>query len=438
MYYYRNREYFLSFMLNIFFIGLISFFTDLSTEMVYPLIPLYLVGAFGVTPALVGIIEGIAESLASLLKVYSGYLTDKFQKKKLIAFFGYAAGLVYKFALIFAGSWIGILGARVIDRLGKGIRTAPRDVLVYESTDKEKMGNAFGIHKALDMLGAGLGIFVIYLIMMKTADTGSGLWYKNIFALSTIPAVFGLLMFIFVKEKKKEMLTAAQNSNKSDAASQTAPQSDAQQKIGAQVIKTSSPAPFWKNINKINGQLKLYLLVVFIFTLGNSSKAFLILKASYAGFNKTNVIFLFLIYHITAAALSVPLGKLSDKIGRKNLLVPGYLTFALCYFGFAFAQTKLVMIIVFILYGIYTAMITGVERAFVAEISPPELKGTMLGLHSTAAGIALLPASIIAGVLWDIYGNVIPFIFGASLSVIAALLLIIFMKEKITSSPSKV
>jgi MFS family permease len=414
-------------MLNIFFIGLISFFTDLSTEMVYPLIPLYLISAFGVTPALVGVIEGIAESLASLLKVYSGYLTDRFQKKKLIAFLGYAAGLVYKFALIFAGSWIGILGARVIDRLGKGIRTSPRDVLVYESTDKEKTGNAFGIHKALDMLGAGLGIFVIYMIMRKTDDTSSAQWIKNIFALSMIPASLGLFMFIFVKEKKHEFSIAQKSDNESGL----------QLKAGGQTAKKPSPAPFWKNINKIDGQLKLYLLVVFIFTLGNSSKAFLILKASYAGFDKTNVIFLFLIYHIAAAVLSVPLGKLSDKIGRKNLLVPGYLTFAICYFGFAFASTKQAMIVVFLLYGIYTAMITGVERAFVAEISPPDLRGTMLGLHSTAAGIALLPASIIAGILWDLYGDVIPFIFGASLSLIAALILIIFMKDKITSSRSK-
>jgi MFS family permease len=422
-------------MLNIFFIGLISFFTDLSTEMVYPLIPLYLVGTFGATPALVGVIEGIAESLASLLKVYSGYLTDKFQKKKLTAFFGYAAGLVYKFALIFAGSWIGILGARVIDRLGKGIRTAPRDVLVYESTDKEKMGSAFGIHKALDMLGAGLGILIIYLIMRRTVDTGSGDWFKNIFAFSMIPAALGLLMFVFVKEKKKELSASQQSDLTQSAAPQSGSESDVH-KAGIQTAKNSSVSPFWKNIKKIDGQLKLYLLVVFIFTLGNSSKAFLILKASYAGFDQTNVIFLFLIYHITAAALSVPLGKLSDKIGRKNLLVPGYLTFALCYFGFAFVQTKPAMIVVFLLYGIYTAMITGVERAFVAEISPPELKGTMLGLHSTAAGIALLPASIIAGVLWDLYGAVIPFVFGASLSIIAALLLIIFMKGKITSSRS--
>jgi MFS family permease len=392
-------------LLNIFFIGLISFFTDVSTEMVYPLIPLYLTGAFGATPALVGLIEGMAESMASLLKVFSGYLTDKFQKKKLIAFSGYAPGLIYKLALIFAGSWLGILGARVIDRIGKGIRTSPRDVLVSESTDKDNMGKAFGLHKTLDMFGAGLGILIIFLIMKSS---GGNYDYKRLFALSMIPAVLGLFMFIFVKEKKQ-----AREEVKRD--------------------------PFWKNINKIDGQLKLYLLVVFIFTLGNSSNAFLILRAKSAGFDETSVIFLFLIYHISAAVLSMPLGRLSDKAGRKNLLVPGYITFALCYSGFAFADTRAEMLTVFTLYGVYTAMITGVERAFVAEIAPKELKGTMLGLHSTVAGIALLPASVIAGLLWNLFGETVPFLYGAAMSITAAVLLFVFMKGKrrATSSLSK-
>jgi len=397
-------------MLNIFFIGLISFFTDLSTEMVYPLIPLYLVGTFGATHVLVGIIEGIAESLASLLKVYSGFLTDRFQKKKLIAFSGYAAGLVYKIALLFAGSWIGILGARIIDRFGKGIRTAPRDVLVSESAGNENMGKAFGLHKALDMFGAAFGILIVYLIM-KSSDGGYD--YKRLFALSMIPAAAGLVMFIFVKENKR----------------------GGEAKSGGTQLKQSRFS-LRENFNKIDGQLKLYLLVVFIFTLGNSSKAFMILKASDVGrqaspdFNEINVILLFLIYHAIAGILSVPLGRLSDKIGRKNLLVPGYVTFAVCYFGFAFAGTTVQMIAVFALYGVFTAMITGVERAFVAEISPGELKGTMLGLHSTVAGIALLPASVIAGVLWNMFGSAVPFIFGACLSMIAALLLIVFMKKR--------
>ena len=389
-------------MLNIFFLGLISFFTDLSTEMVYPLIPLYLVGTFGATHFLVGIIEGTAESLASLLKVYSGYLTDKFQKKKQLAFSGYAAGLVYKLALLFANSWIGILGARVIDRFGKGIRTAPRDVLVTESADKQNMGKAFGLHKALDMFGAAFGILLIYLIMKNSQGDYD---YKRLFALSMIPAALGLVMFIFVKEKKRE-ITAEVRQEK------------------------TSRLSFRENFNKIDGQLKLYLLVVFIFTLGNSSKAFMILKASDAGFDEVNVILLFFLYNAVAGLLSIPLGKLSDKIGRKKLLVPGYITFALCYALFAFAETTDTMIAAFTLYGVYTAMITGVERAFVAEISPAELKGTMLGLHSTVAGVALLPASVIAGLLWNVFGAAIPFLFGAGLSLIAAGLLMAFMKGR--------
>ena len=383
-------------MRNIFFLGLISFFTDLSTEMVYPLIPLYLVSSFGATPVLVGIIEGIAESMASLLKVFSGYLTDRFQKKKTIAFAGYAAGLVYKIALLFAGSWLGILGARAVDRIGKGIRTAPRDVLVSESADKDNMGKAFGFHKALDMSGAALGILIVYFILNRS---GGSYDYKKLFALSIIPAALGLCMFIFVRQKKE-------------------------------AVAVKKREPFWKNINKIDSQLKLYLFVVFLFTLGHASNAFFILRARAAGFDDKNAILLFFIFHITASILSMPFGKLSDRIGRKNLLVPGYAAFSICYIGFAFADSAVSMTAVFVLYGVYTAMITGVERAFVAEISPPELKGTMLGLHSTVVGIALLPASIIAGLLWHNFGPRVPFLFGAGLSLISAVLLLVFMKGR--------
>ena len=382
-------------MLNILLLGLVSFFTDLSTEMVYPLIPLYLTSALGATPAVVGVIEGVAESLASLLKVFSGYLSDRFQNKKLIAFTGYATSLFYKLALLLAGSWAGILGARIIDRFGKGIRTAPRDVLVSESAGKNRMGRSFGLHKALDMAGSAAGILITYFLLRS----GDGSFnYQKIFMISVIPAVFGLSMFIFIKEKKEPR-------------------------------QTKEHEPFWKNIRNIDRQLKIYLLVVCLFTLGNSSNSFLLLKAKSTGFDDTSVILLYFLFNMTASLLSIPFGGLSDRVGRKKLLLSGYIVFAVCYLGFAFSSSRLQMVVVFVLYGVYTAMIGGVERAFVAEIAPQQLKGTMLGLHSTVTGIALLPASVIAGLLWSVFGAAVPFVFGAFMSLLAAVILLLFMKE---------
>ncbi|MCL2076878.1 MAG: MFS transporter [Oscillospiraceae bacterium] len=388
-------------MLNVFFIGLVSFFTDVSTEMIYPVIPLYLTSVFGASPALIGIIEGIAESLASLLRVFSGYITDKFKKKKALAFSGYSTGIFYKIILIFASSWTGVLLGRIVDRLGKGIRTSPRDVLVSESADKKEMGRAFGMHKALDMAGVALGVAFTYYLLKNAG--GGEFNYRRLFLVSIIPGLFGLGMFLFIKENKP---TTPLKKDK----------------------KAQKDEPLWHSIKKIDGRLKLYLLVVFLFTLGNSSNAFLLLKAKDVGFDDVSVILLYFIYSITASIFSMPMGRLSDKIGRKSLLVAGHFVFVAVYLGFALAFSKTFIYGLFMLYGVYTAMITGVERAFVAEISPREIKGTMLGLHSTLSGIALLPASIIAGFLWNAFGSAMPFIFGAIMSFVAAVLLLAFMR----------
>lgn len=381
-------------MWNVIFLGFVSFFADISAEMVYPIIPLYLTSVFGATPALVGVIEGIAESLASLLKVFSGYITDKYKNKKPIAFLGYSTGILYKIALLMASSWMGILGARIVDRIGKGIRTAPRDVMVSESAGIGEVGKAFGVHKALDMAGSAIGILIAYLLLK---NTNGNFDYKKIFMLSIIPAIISLAMFYKIKEKKVDRLIVERE-------------------------------PFWKNWNKLDGQLKLYLLVAFLFTLGNSSNAFLLLRAKSVGFDDTSVILLYFIYNITASLLAIPAGKRSDRVGRKRMLVSGYLVFAIVYMGFAFAFNKPFMIALFVMYGVYTAMIAGVERAFIAEISPKDLKGTMLGLHSTVVGIALLPASTIAGVLWTSFGTKVPFVFGACMSAVAAGMLLFLMK----------
>lgn len=381
-------------MKNIIFLGLVSFFADVSAEMVYPIVPLYLSQVFGATPALVGLIEGIAESLASLLKVFSGYLTDRFRRKKILAFAGYSTGVFYKLAMLLAGSWAGILGARVLDRLGKGLRTAPRDVMVAQSARAGGLGRAFGVHKALDMAGAALGILISALLLRKTGDRAA---YHQVFLWSLVPMVLALGMFFFIKEKRED---------------RGGPRRE----------------PFWRGLHRLDRQLKLYLAVATVFTLGNSSNAFLLLRARGLGFDQAQTIWLYFIYNITASLLSVPLGGLSDRVGRKRLLVAGYGLFALAYAGFGLAASAWQLIAAFVIYGVFTAMTTGVERAFIAQIAPPELKGTMLGLHGTLVGLALLPASLIAGLLWNGLGPAAPFLLGAALSLLAAVTLAFFFR----------
>lgn len=385
---------------NVVLIGLVSFFADLSTEMVYPLIPLYLTSAFGATPAVVGLVEGIAESLASLLKVFSGYVTDRYRRKKPLAFAGYAAGLVYKAALLLAGSWGGVLAARVVDRVGKGVRTAPRDVLVSESAAPGKLGHSFGLHKTLDMAGSTLGILAAFLLMRSAAGD---IDYRRLFLLSCIPAAASLVMFAFIRETGRRVAAA-------------------------------KPLLVHGGLRSLDSRLKLYLVVVFLFTLGNSSNAFLLLRAGDSGFEASSVILLYLLYNGVSSLLALPLGRWSDRVGRKRMLVAGYVVFSIAYAGFAWAGNRLVVISAFAVYGVFTAMTSGVERAFISEIAPVELKGTMLGLHSTLAGAALFPASLIAGLLWSRYGPEVTFSFGAALSLAAALLLAL----RLPSAPIRV
>ncbi len=398
-------------MRNIILLGMVSFFADLSTEMVYPLIPLYLTSVFGATPALVGLIEGIAESLASLLRVFGGYISDRFKRKKPIAFAGYSTGLIYKLALLFAGSWAGVLAARVIDRFGKGIRTAPRDVLVSESGGDMKLGHSFGLHKMLDMAGSAAGILGAYFIMRA----GDGEYrYKSIFVFSAIPMVFALFLFIFIRETGK-------GGAKGGEAAKSGALKGGADGVTVDGESRQKPLRVFEGLRNLDGRLKLYLTVVFIFTLGNSSNTFLLLRAGNVGFDAATVVFLYFLYNIVSSLLSLPFGRLSDKLGRKRVLVAGYLVFSIVYAAFAWAGSKATIVAAFALYGVFTAATAGAERAFIAELAPRELKGTVLGLHSTIVGIALFPASLIAGLLWNAFGPVAPFALGAGLSLIAAL-----------------
>lgn len=375
---------------NIVLLGLVSLFVDMSTEMVYPLVPLFLTATLGASPAIVGIIEGIAESIASLLKVFSGYIGDVYHNKKRLAFAGYSASIIYKIVLLLAASWPGVLVARVIDRTGKGIRTAPRDALVAQSSDDKALGGSFGLHKMLDMAGSSFGALLAYVFV------ATNFGFHKAFLFSIIPAVIGILIISAVKEDKSSVTTC--------------------EKLSLKGLK-------------LNGKLKAYLTVIFIFCLGNSSNAFLLLKAQEQGFSSSQVILLYLIFNVVTSALAIPAGKLSDKFGRSKVLVPGYLIYGLVYLGFAFFSAKPAILILFIAYGAYTAFISGAERAFIAENAPSGLKGTVLGLYGMLQGISLLLSSIIAGLLWDHINSNAPFLFGGVVGIISALLIAIILDK---------
>lgn len=369
---------------NIVILGLVSFFVDMSTEMVYPLVPLFLTATLGASPAIVGVIEGIAESIASLLKVFSGYIGDVYHNKKRLAFIGYSASLLYKIFLLLAASWPGVLLARVIDRTGKGIRTAPRDALVAQSSESKNLGGAFGLHKMLDMAGSSCGALLAYLFV------ATNFGFHRAFLFSMIPAAVGILIIMAVKEDGKSRGPA--------------------EKLTLRGLK-------------LNGKLKLYLAVIFIFCLGNSSNTFLLLKAQERGFSASQVILLYLLFNVSTSALAVPAGRLSDRFGRSRVLVPGYLIYGFVYLGFASLSSGPVIVLLFIAYGAYTAFISGAERAFIAENSPEGLKGTVLGLYGMLQGIGLLLSSTIAGVLWDSLGSGAPFVFGGVMGILSAALI---------------
>jgi len=390
----NNKKVFIA--SNIVLLGLVSFFTDISTEMVYPILPLYLSTIMGATPTIIGIIEGIAESLASVIKLFSGIFADKYGNKKRLALFGYSSSILNKIIILLSTTWTGVLFARIIDRFGKGIRTAPRDALIAEAADQSQLGKAYGFHKGLDLLGTAVGILLAYIILRQ-----SGSDYRKIFLFSLIPAIIGIVFLLFVKDNKEK-------------------------------IKNKIVSFGWKTLDR---RLKLFLVFIFIFTLGNSSNAFILLRTYNAGFTAQNAILLYFLYNIVASVLSYPFGKLSDKIGRKNMLCLGYFFYGVVYFGIGLFSDKTLFIVLFIIYGFYTALTTGIERALIVEIVPETQKASALGLHAAIVGIGLLPASIIAGILWDSVNQSMPFIFGGVLAFITSIgVFIIFSTSRKTLS----
>jgi MFS family permease len=381
-------------MSNIILLGLVSLFTDISTQMVYPILPLYLSAVMGASPAIIGIIEGIAESLASIVKLFSGIASDKYGNKKGLAILGYASSTINKIIILFAATWTGVLVARVIDRFGKGIRTAPRDAIIAESADKTKLGKAYGLHKGMDLLGTAIGILLAFIILSNTVVDGDS-QYKKIFLYSLIPAFLGLVFLFFIKDKKQESTGKRISFN-------------------------------WKSLDK---RLKLFLVFIFIFTLGNSSNAFILLRAYNAGFSPQNAILLYFLFNMTGSLLSYPAGLLSDKFGRKNILCTGYFLYGVVYLGIGLLTNSAAFIALFVIYGFYTALTTGVERALIVDIVPPENKAGALGLHAAIVGIGLLPASVIAGFLWTWLGPSAPFLFGGVLGFVTCVGVFVILRK---------
>ena len=378
-------------MFNIVVLGIVSFLTDISSEMVYPLLPIFLTVNLGASPAILGIIEGIAESLASLLKVFSGYWGDKTKKKKELAIVGYGSSFFGKFILILAGSWSGVLLSRVVDRLGKGVRTAPRDSLIADSAEKKSYGQAFGLHRAMDTFGAVIGVAIAYVLLMGNTSN-----FKRIFIFSMIPAFLGVVALFFIRQPRK--------------------------------VKESGKK-FSFSWAQLDGRLKAFLILTFIFNLGNSSNQFLLLRANKLGASAPVVVLLYLVYNISYGILSYPACTFSDRIGRKKVLVVGYFVYALVYLGFARVSGVPSMWMLFIIYGIYIALTEGVEKALLADMAPSHLRGTVIGLHAALVGVALLPASFLAGFLWELLGSSAPFYFGSVMGLLAAIGLFFILND---------
>lgn len=355
--------------------------------MVYPLLPLYLTTTLGASPSILGFIEGIAESLASLLKVFSGNISDRLQKRKALAILGYSSSTLGKLLLYLSTSWLWVLAGRVVDRFGKGVRTAPRDALIADSTPQEVRGRAYGLHRTLDTAGASVGVILAFYFL--TTYRGD---FSAVFLWALVPAAIAVGILFLARERRAIAPTPA---------------------------ATSLAMNFrWSALDR---RLQAFLVIVLLFALGNSSNQFLLLRAQNVGFDASTVILLYLVYNLVYASFSYPAGRLSDRVGRKKLLVAGYLIYGLVYLGFAAAGEASILWMLFGVYGLYMALTEGVEKALVSDIAPQHLRATLIGLHATFVGIGLLPASLLAGFLWDTLGAAAPFYFGGGLGILAAL-----------------
>ena len=404
-------------------IGVVSFLTDASGEMIYPLLPLFLTTVLGASAASIGVIEGIAEATASLFKLVSGRIADTLPRKKPLVVAGYTlSSLARPLVALATAPWM-VLAVRFTDRVGKGIRSSPRDAIVADVTPREERGHAYGYHRAMDNAGAVVGPLVGYALM-----TGLGVKLQSIFGWAALPGALAVAALVFgVKEKPRVLVARVADPPlpaTADAASQhtgiATQHGDAALQRDAGVHEPAAP----------RGALARYLVAVGVFTLGNASDAFLLLRASDTGISQGNVLLLWTVHNGVKAALSRSLGALSDRIGRRRLIVGGWLLYALCYLGFAFATEAWQIWALFVVYGLYYALVEGPERALVADLAGPARRGTAFGWFHGVTGVLALPASVMFGVLYRYWGAVAAFGTAAALAAVAAVLLIAMVSTR--------
>lgn len=371
---------------NIFVLGLVSFLTDVSSDMIYPVLPIFLSDVLGSSKLFIGLIEGIAESTASILQIFSGWLSDRLRKRKFLVVVGYGLSALGKPILSLVTEGWQVLTLRFLDRFGKGVRTSPRDALIAEWSKEERRGLSFGFHRAMDSGGAVVGPLLAFLFLPLVKGN-----YRALFLIAAIPAFLSVLLLIFfVKERRK---------------------------VREKISGLTSPRFYG-----FDRKFKIFVIGITIFTLGNSSDAFLFLRAKGLNINVLYIPVLWLVLNLVYTLVSLPAGWLSDRIGRKNLILSGLFVYAAVYFGFAFATQSYHAWVLFAVYGFYYGLANGTMRAYVADLVKGEKRATAYGIFHGAVGLTALPASLLFGWLWQSVGVSFAFCLGAGLSLLAFLM----------------
>lgn len=376
---------------NVILLGVVSFFADVSSEMAYPFIPIFLTGVLGAPVGVVGMIEGVAESTASLMKLASGWWSDHVRRRLPLVITGYGLATVGKLLLALASVWPMVFFARFVDRFGKGLRGSPRDALIGDSAPPELRGRAFGLHRSMDTAGAVLGPLLALAMAGALNDD-----LRTVFLLAAVPGFLGVLALFLVREPRRP------------AASATKP-------TDAEVLPAVGPMP---------RPLLLFIAASLVFALGNSSDVFLLLRARDLGMSTTLVVLAYVVYNFVYMLGAYPIGILSDRIGRRGVFVAGLAAFAATYLGFALTTGATMVWPLFALYGLYMAATDGIGKALITDIAPAERRASAIGLHGMITGLGTLVASVLAGQLWDHVGPAAPFLLGAGSAALAMLLLL--------------